>query len=250
MSMNKRFGIIGFPLGHSFSKHYFEGFFAENKLDNYYFDNYELKKISDIEQVFDEVTDLCGFSVTIPYKEQIIPYLDNLDELAERVGAVNCVKVIKDGQSTRKIGYNTDVHGFMKSLDQFLNNAHPSALVLGSGGASKAVCVGLEEMEIDYLVVSRTPKANEISYKDVTKKLLNQYKLIINTTPLGMSPNIDDKPDLPYKYINDLYCAYDLVYNPAYTSFMDEFTKRGARVKCGLDMLVYQAEKAWEIYNE
>ena len=247
--MDKKFGIIGFPLGHSFSKRYFDNFFIENSLTNHSFNNYELKDITAINQMISEVPNLCGFSVTIPYKEQIIPYLDKLDILAERVGAVNCVKVVKGQYSTTKIGYNTDVYGFVKSLELFLDDKRPSALVLGSGGASKAVCVGLDGLGISYKVVSRSPLLDQISYEDIAKDMLDNYKLVINTTPLGMYPKVEGKPNFPYNLITDDFYAYDLVYNPEHTAFMEEFSSRGSRVKSGFDMLIFQAEKAWEIYN-
>lgn len=248
--MDRKFGIIGYPLGHSFSKKYFDDFFLKNSLFNCSYETFPIENIEMVEDIIASNKTLEGFSVTIPHKEKIIPFLDELEPLARRVGAVNCVKIIREGNSIRKIGYNTDVLGFSYSMKRFLDGAKPKALILGSGGASKAVCVALEEMEISYLIISRKASDKTLAYSDITPELLLQYKLIINTTPVGMFPKVEDAPNLPYHLITDEFYGFDLVYNPPHTKFMDEFKKRGAKFINGDDMLIEQAREAWAIYNK
>lgn len=248
--MARKFGIIGYPLGHSFSKKYFDDFFQKNSLFDCSYETFPIENIEMIEDVIASNKTLMGFSVTIPHKEKVIPFLDELDSLAARVGAVNCVKIIREQGSIRKIGYNTDVLGFSYSLKKFLNGAKPKALVLGSGGASKAVCVALEEMGIEYIIVSRTSWNKMITYSDITPELLVEYKLIVNTTPVGMFPNIEQSPDFPYNLLTEEFYGFDLVYNPPHTAFMNEFQKLGAKFVNGNEMLIEQAREAWSIYNK
>ena len=247
----RKFGLIGYPLGHSFSKRFFDSFFEKNSLNDAQFNNYEIASISDFEKIVEQEIELKGLTVTIPHKESIIPYLDELDSSAKSVGAVNCVKIVRDltkGQYlVRKIGYNSDVYGFRNSLLRFLDNLDIKALVLGSGGASKAVCAVLKELKIDYKIVSRS---GDFNYKDIGRDIFLSHKLVINTTPLGMYPNIDTKPDIPYDMVTSEHYAFDLVYNPEDTLFMKEFSQRGAKSINGYEMLIEQAKKAWSIFNE
>ena len=241
---------MGYPLIHSFSKSYFEDFFIRNNFSDCVFSNFELSDIAHINEIIDSKPQLEGFSVTVPHKQSVIPLLTSVSPLAQRTGAVNCVKIIRGQFLTQKIGYNTDVIGFKKSLELFLDNRKPKALVLGDGGASKAVCVALQDMGIDYVIVSRTQSANKITYDQLTPDIFTSHKLIINTTVLGMFPATTDKPDLPYHLITGEFMGFDLVYNPSVTRFLDEFKSRGAKYINGSEMLIYQAEAAWDIYNK
>ncbi len=244
--MTRYFGLLGYPLGHSFSKQYFTDFFEKESLDCKYL-NFELENASDMVQVVATNEQLKGFSVTIPHKENIIKHLDKLDKLAQRVGAVNCVKINPDRTMT---GYNTDVVGFGDSLKDLLQGSKPKALVLGSGGASKAVRVALEDMEIEYVLVSRTARNGAKSYDDLTFEDILNHKLIINTTPLGMFPNIDNSPNINYEAITNEHFAFDLVYNPLQTQFLEYCKAKGAKTRCGIDMLHIQAQAAWKIFNK
>ena len=243
------YGLIGFPLGHSFSK----GFFTEKfkKLGLSETHSYELFEISDI-QTFPELlknygTQLKGINVTIPHKKAIMPFLDALDSSAERVGAVNVIKFKEDG---KLIGYNSDYYGFKLSLEEFLNDINSlNALILGNGGASKAVQVALDDLGITWKTVSRKPSEGELSYKELNESIFNKYKLIINTSPVGTYPNIENCPNIPYQFLTEQHYLYDLVYNPAETLFMKFGLEKGAKVHNGLKMLHLQAEKAWEIWN-
>lgn len=250
MVMNREFGLVGYPLIHSFSKSYFDDFFEKGGFVDCRFQNFEIDDIALIENIISSRSQLEGFSVTVPHKQSIIPYLTSLDPLAQRVGAVNCVKIIRGQFSVQIIGYNTDVIGFKKSLTLFLGDKTPKALVLGDGGASKAVCVALQEIGIDYIIISRTQSDNKITYAQITDDVFISHKLIINTTVLGMFPATSEKPDLPYHLITDEFMAFDLVYNPAETRFLSEFEARRAKFINGSEMLIYQAQAAWEIYNK
>ena len=244
------FGLIGYPLGHSFSKKYFtEKFISESITETYY----ELFPIENIEKFPDLILkkkNLLGLNVTIPYKEQIIQFLDDIDLSAKKIGAVNCVKIKKGKTSDKLIGYNTDVYGFEKSFLPFLQKHHTKALILGTGGASKAVEFVLKKLNIDYMYVSRTPKSKKIiGYNDLDKDVLSNYPIIINTSPLGMFPNVNSAPAIPFKFLNSKHLLYDLVYNPEETKFMALGRDYSATVSNGLSMLHEQAEKAWEIWN-
>jgi shikimate dehydrogenase len=243
------YGIIGNPLGHSFSKKYFEEKFEKNSILAQFL-NFEIPSINDLAQVLENNDGLKGICVTIPYKEEVIPFLNEIDPLAEKLGAVNSVKITrKEGQLILK-GYNTDIIGFGDSLKKFLNGAKPKALILGTGGASKAVAGALELQEIPYLFVSRTAKGKCISYEMLDEKMMTEHQLIINCSPLGTFPKIDTCPDIPYQYIGKEHFLYDLVYNPAQTLFMKKGAGNGAKTLNGLEMLHGQAEKNWEIWNE
>lgn len=245
----KEFGLIGHPLSHSFSKSYFEEKFREENLEQYFYHLFDILNLkAELPEILQGHPHLVGLNVTIPYKEQIIPLLTALDESAQKVGAVNVIKVNKN----QLIGYNSDYYGFRTSLIKWLNNSHlKRALVLGSGGASKAVVAALNDLDIEPTIVSRKPTGSEVSYEDlyVQKELISASQLIVNTSPVGMHPNEADCPDIPYDLLTASHWLYDLVYNPEVTSFMRKGAAQGARIKNGLDMLHLQAEKSWEIWS-
>jgi shikimate dehydrogenase len=246
--MNK-YGLIGSQLTHSFSKTYFqEKFDKENIIASY-----ELFELSNLDNfiAFIENNSLNGLNVTIPFKQAVIPYLDEIDSVAKESGAVNCIKITIDNGRKTLIGYNTDVYGFKQSIKPFLESKHERALILGAGGASKAVAYVLKEIGIDYLFVSRDPlgAANTIAYQDLNEYVIKAHKLIINTTPLGMYPNTGTSPDLPYSALTADHLLYDLVYNPEETVFLKKGKEKGAVTMNGLSMLHLQAEKSWEIFN-
>lgn len=243
----KKFGLIGFPLGHSFSKNFFKEKFIRERYSEITYENYEINSIEKLSDILTNNPDLRGFNVTIPYKEKIIPLLDDIDIIAKKIGSVNTVK-ISDG---KLIGYNTDYLGFRESIISWLPNTNISALVLGSGGSSKAIKYVLDDLRISYKVISRDSKDMKISYKELKNfSMISTSKLIINTTPLGMSPNVDGFPDIDYNLINNKHFVFDLVYNPIKTKFLSLCEERGANIKNGYEMLVAQAEKAWEIWNK
>ena len=248
----KLLGLIGYPLSHSFSKKYFTQKFENEGLTHDW--EYELFPIESIEQLPDLLRghpNLVGLNATIPYKEDVIYWLDELDETAEVIGAVNCIQII-DGKLK---GYNTDYYGFQKSLLDLLHNPSPKenldikALILGTGGSAKAVGYALKKLEIPYLSVSRHISEHGLTYQDLDEAVMASHQLIVNCTPLGMSPNTDGCPPIPYEYIDYQHFMYDLIYNPEETTFMKKGKERGAKVKSGLDMLYFQAEKGWEIWN-
>lgn len=238
------FGLIGKTLRHSFSQNYFENKFKTLNLKNHSYKLFELESISEIERVFELKPN--GLNVTIPYKEAIIPFLSRLDDSAKKVGAVNVIA----REANQYIGYNSDYFGFKSSLQGWLKRNDIQALVLGSGGASKAVIAALKDLSIGHLVVSRNPELHQIGYQDINAELLAQYHLVINTTPLGMYPNIDNYPKLPYEQLSSSHYLYDLVYNPEQTQFLKKGNLYGANTKNGIEMLHLQAEKSWEIWSE
>ena len=241
------FGLIGFPLGHSFSKTYFTDKFEKEGLGNCAFELFPIPDIQHFSGLIQSQPNLKGLAVTIPYKEAVIPFLHQMSDEARMIGAVNCIQ-ISDGMLT---GYNTDVIGFEKSFSPLLGPYHKKALVLGTGGASKAVQFILKKMGIPFLLVSRNPAqhAGVIDYSSICKELLEQYTIIINCSPVGMSPLVLEKPAIPYEFITSQHYLYDLVYSPAETLFLLEGSSRGAVVKNGFDMLVFQAEENWAIWN-
>lgn len=242
------YGIIGFPLGHSFSKRYFTEKFRQGNINAEYL-NFELRDISEVAAILSKYQSLKGFNVTIPYKQAILPFLDDISEEARKVGAVNCVKIIRQNSHPRVIGYNTDIYGFKNALLRFIPGNISNALILGNGGAAKAVRYVLRELNIHTLTVSRTPHSpNEISYSEIAP-LLPEYHLIVNTTPLGTWPEIQTCPTLPYSLLTPRHYLFDLVYNPENTLFMQQGAAYGAHTCNGLDMLISQAEKGWEIWN-
>lgn len=248
----KRYGLVGYPLGHSFSAGYFaEKFAALGLADECSYANYPLERIEELRQALSP--DIRGFNITIPHKQRILPLLSEIDPEAEAVGAVNCVKVLPDGSFK---GYNTDVYGFELSLRKMLATfpaplAALKALVLGTGGAAQAVHYVLRKLGIAYAGVSRTASGPQrLGYEQLTPEILDAHRLIVNTTPLGMHPNVEAKAALPYDSIGAGHYLYDLIYNPAQTAFLREGRVRGAWVKSGLEMLVLQAERSWEIWND
>ncbi len=239
------FGLIGYPLSHSFSRaHFFQKFEKEGILDAGY-ELFPLPAISAFAQLLEARPALRGLNVTIPYKLEVIPLLDELDQSAEKAGAVNCI----DFRGGKMIGYNTDVYGFEQSLHSWLTALPAKALILGSGGAARAVSCVLKGLGIDYRVVSRSRQKGDLAYGELSPALYQTHCLIINTTPLGMAPNVQTCPDIDFDQLGPQHFLYDLVYNPEKTVFLTKGMKRGCQVKNGLEMLHLQAERAWEIWN-
>lgn len=246
-----KYGLIGYPLKHSFSISYFNEKFQSENIDAEYV-NFEIPSIEDFMEVVEENPNLRGLNVTIPYKEQVIPYLDELDKDTAKIGAVNVIKIIPQGKGNVKlVGYNSDIVGFTRSIDPLLQSHHVKALILGTGGASKAVFHGLANLGIKATFVSRTKKSNDIlTYQELTPEIMQEHTVIVNTTPLGMYPNVDACPDIPYDQLTPNHLLYDLLYNPHETLFMKKGMERGATVKNGLEMLLLQAFVSWEIWNK
>lgn len=245
--MNK-YGLIGFPLTHSFSKKFFTEKFKRESISAAY-ENFEIEKISRLTEIVEAETDLAGLNVTIPYKEQVIPFLDELDRAAEKVGAVNTIKITRKAQKIHLKGFNTDTWGFEISLKPLLREYHTKALILGTGGASKAIKFVLDKLNIEYISASiEELKNREIRYKDIDRKMMSDRLLVINATPLGTYPKTDTFPPIPYEYISDEHLLFDLVYNPEMTEFLKKGRERGAIVKNGLEMLQQQALKSYEIW--
>jgi shikimate dehydrogenase len=238
------FGLLGKTLGHSFSKPFFEAYFKVNQLDASY-SNFEIESIEEVKSVFD-LEGLSGINVTFPYKESIIPFLDEISPEAKIIGAVNTVKIVEG----KRIGFNTDAFGFQQSIKPFLTNLHEKALILGTGGASKAVAYVLKNIGIDTLYISRNPSnSNEFSYADLNEYMLRACKLIVNTTPVGTFPNINEAPEFPFHYLTTEHLVVDLIYNPSETLFLSNAKQAGATILNGESMLKEQALKSWEIWT-
>ncbi|MDE7411625.1 MAG: shikimate dehydrogenase [Paramuribaculum sp.] len=244
-SGEKIYGLIGRTLGHSFSRQYFTDKFTVNNIKASYV-NFELPDISLFPQLIASNPSLCGLNVTIPYKESIIPYIDYIDDTAQSIGAINTIK-FSQGQLC---GYNTDIIGFCNSIRTILKPYQNNALILGTGGASKAIAAGLKQLGINYIKVSRTPGAGQISYDDLDADTIDSHTIIINTTPLGTFPDVETAPPIPYQLLSPKHLCYDLVYNPARTAFLNNCQARGCTIKNGLEMLQLQAEASWNIWNE
>lgn len=246
---NILFGLLGKNISYSFSKTHFSKKFMDLQLTNHKYVNFDIENIEEFLEIISKYNkSLKGCNVTIPYKESIFNYLDEIDRTASEIGAVNTIKFSSDG---KLVGYNTDVVGFEKSLIPLLKTHHTKALILGTGGASKAVAYVLKKIDIDYFKVSRNPKDNLVlTYADISNQLLNEYSLIINCSPLGTYPNINEKPMIPYQFLTSKHLLYDLIYNPVETAFLIEGKKRGTQVKNGLEMLELQAEESWRIWNK
>jgi len=246
----RKFGLIGFPLTHSFSQKYFNSKFSRENISDAEFHLFEIDYISKFQDLIKDNPTLKGLSVTIPYKEKVLSYMDELDPACKAIGAVNCIKI----HSGKLIGYNTDYIGFYDSLKIWLKAERPNALILGTGGASKAVAQALKDIGIKYLFVSRETKTeqNIISYEKLgsNPEIMMDHHLIINTTPLGTFPKVDEMPTIPLNSVTAKHKVYDLVYNPEKTFLMRSFEARGALSKNGLEMLHLQAEAAWKIWNE
>jgi shikimate dehydrogenase len=239
----RTYGLIGKTLGYSFSKSFFERYFSENDIDAQ-FHNFELAAIEDINRVFEQ--QIGGLSVTIPYKESIIPFLDDLSIEAKVIGAVNCIQ-FKDGQ---KVGHNTDAYGFQQSIKPFLTNQHERALIFGTGGASKAIAYVLKNLGIDVLFISRDPKEDKhFSYAQINDHMLNACKLLVNCTPVGTLDFKDSKFDLPFEFLTEEHLVVDLVYNPPMTDLLLRSKQQGATVLNGESMLKHQALRSWKIWN-
>ena len=244
----RRFGLIGFPLSHSFSPAYFAKKFDSEGHSDCSYEAFPIKSIEELTSLLSDNPEIEGLNVTIPYKKIVLPYLKNYIEAVETTGACNCIK-IRNGKLT---GYNTDVVGFEKSLLPHLTNAHNKALILGTGGAAAAVEFVLRKSGIKFLFVSRQRQQGKsiLTYDQINKDILNEHKLIINTTPLGMYPNVDECPDIFYDYLTKDHYLYDLVYNPQQTLFLKKGAAKGAITKNGADMLIIQAEESWKIWND
>ena len=242
----KLYGLIGHPLSHSFSKKYFTEKFVKEHITDCEFLLFDISNIKEFRNVLEQNPNLKGLSVTIPYKETVMEYLDEINDEAQQIGAVNTIKI----ENNKLIGYNTDYFGFKQSLKPFLEISQERALILGTGGASKAVFYALNSLNIKCLFVSRNPKnENEISYEEVNEYVIRNHQIIVNTTPVGTFPKVDEKPAINYNELTSKHLLYDLVYNPSETQFLKEGKQRGAMVLNGLQMLQLQAEKAWEIWN-
>ncbi|HMU69554.1 MAG TPA: shikimate dehydrogenase [Chitinophagales bacterium] len=242
----KHFGLIGFPLSHSFSETYFREKFSREEIEDCIYELFPLENIEDVRLLFEVNKDLVGLNVTIPYKESVIEYLDDLDPVAQKIGAVNCIHI----DEIQRTGYNTDWMGFRDAIKPFLNKPHQHALVLGTGGASKAVVYALRELGLHVTLVSRSSGNKKIAYGDITSDIIAHHTVIVNCTPLGMYPNTNECPDIPYDLITDQHLLFDLIYNPGETLFLQKGKAKGATISNGLEMLRLQAEYAWEIWNQ
>lgn len=240
----RTFGLIGFPLSHSFSVRYFEEKFSKENIRDAQYLNFPIESIEDFPALIKE-QNLSGLNVTIPYKQQVIEYLDELDSIAEEIGAVNLIKF----ENGKRKGYNTDVHGFRESLKNLIGKQKPKALIIGTGGSSKAVSYALKELGIEFNFVSRRKTSEVFTFSDLNQEIISEHLLIINTTPLGMFPNESDCAPIPYPFISPAHFLFDLVYNPAETLFLKNGKAQGASVKNGYEMLVLQAEENWRIWN-
>lgn len=243
------FGLIGYPLEHTFSKEYFRKKFEREGLKDCWYELYPLKEIDELPQLLTKHPELLGLNVTIPYKRLVMDYLDVIDGEAYEIGAVNTIKIEYKNYTRKLKGFNTDAHGFRLSLEPLLTGHHQEALVLGTGGASKAILHVLNQKGISYQVVSRQPGPEKIAYEDLTPQVIEKTKLIINTTPLGMYPETNACPPLLYEAIGPQHLLYDLIYNPSTTLFLQKGLEQGAQVKNGLEMLEQQAEKSWTIWQ-
>lgn len=244
-----KYGLIGYPLEHSFSRNYFNEKFRNERIDAEY-DNFEIPSIENFKEVLETTPNLRGLNVTIPYKEEVIRYLDELSAEARAIGAVNVIRVTHKGSKTVLKGFNSDVIGFTRSIESMLEPLHRKALILGTGGAAKAVDYGLKSLGLGTLFVSRTARLGVITYNDVTPDLIRSHKVIVNCTPLGMYPHVDSCPPLPYEAMDSHTQLYDLLYNPDETLFMQKGRQQGAITKNGLEMLLLQAFASWEMWQE
>ncbi|MGN0068656.1 MAG: shikimate dehydrogenase family protein [Prevotella sp.] len=243
-----KYGLIGFPLGHSFSISYFNEKFANENIDAQYL-NFEIPEIGNLPEILASNPELKGLNVTIPYKQKVISYLDAISPEARAIGAVNVIKVEHKGTRTVLKGYNSDVIGFTKSIEPMLESCHRKALILGTGGASKAIDFGLKSLGLETRFVSRTGKDGAMKYTDITDETINTYKVIVNCTPCGMYPHAEECPDLPYDAMDSHTILYDLIYNPDETLFMKKGAQQGATTKNGLEMLLLQAFASWNFWQ-
>lgn len=243
----EKYGLIGKNISYSFSKQYFTDKFEQENLPNFSYENFDISDINQLQSIVAETLYLKGLNVTIPYKESVFPFLDKIDKKALAIGAVNTIKITK---KQKLKGYNTDYYGFKKAIKPYLKPHHKKALILGTGGASKAVAYALHTLEIEYKFVSRNPKMEQLSYEDLNSEIFNEYHIVINCTPLGTFPNIAEFPPLPYSFFTNKHLAFDLIYNPAETSFLQKAKEFKSETLNGYQMLIFQAEKAWRIWNK
>lgn len=243
-----KYGIIGHPLGHSFSKNYFNEKFHDEGIDAEYI-NFDIQNIGNLPEVLATNPELKGLNVTIPYKEKVLSYLDYISVEARAIGAVNVIRVEHKGNNVLLKGYNSDVIGFTRSIEPILEKFHRKALVLGTGGASKAVSYGLKSLGLETVLVSRFERPGTIQYKDITPDVVREYKVIVNCTPCGMYPNYEECPELPYEALDSHNLLYDLIYNPDETLFMKKGREQGALTKNGIEMLLLQAFASWNFWN-
>ena len=245
-----KYGLIGYPLGHSFSISYFNQRFQDEGINAVY-ENYEIPTIEALDEVINLNPELKGLNVTIPYKEKVIPYLDSITPEARAIGAVNVIKVTHSGKDVKLKGYNSDVIGFTKSIEPMLDkNWHKKALILGTGGASEAINFGLKHLGLETVFVSRYERPDTIQYQNITPEVVQEYNVIVNCTPIGMYPKTEECPLLPYEAMDSHTILYDLIYNPDETLFMKLGAKNGAQTKNGLEMLLLQAFASWEFWHE
>lgn len=244
---SKKYGLLGKNISYSFSKKYFTEKFSNQLFADCSYENFDIESIAEFPILLKNNLDIKGLNVTIPYKESILPYLDKLSKKATLIGAVNVVRYTKNGLLK---GYNSDYYGFKKSIQPLLQPHHKKALILGTGGASKAVAFALDELNIYYTFVSREASDKTITYDRINATTFDNFQIVINCTPLGTSPNIEEFPPIPYHFFTDKHLAFDLIYNPEESAFLRKAKKRGATIKNGFEMLIFQAEKAWEIWNK
>jgi len=244
-----KYGLIGYPLGHSFSISYFNQKFADEGINAKY-ENYEIQSIDELTEILDKTPELRGLNVTIPYKEKVLPFLDSISPEARAIGAVNVIRVTHDKNKIRLKGFNSDVIGFTQSIEPMIDSKrHKKALILGTGGASKAISYGLKSLGLETVFVSRYERPGTIQYGKITPEVVKEYNVIVNCTPIGMYPKTDDCPPLPYEAMDKHTILYDLIYNPDQTMFMRRGAEYGAQVKNGLEMLLLQAFASWEFWN-
>lgn len=243
-----KYGLIGYPLGHSFSISYFNQKFTDEGINAKYL-NFEIPSIENLIEVLDLNPELKGLNVTIPYKEKVMEYLDFISPEARAIGAVNVIRVTHEGSNVKLKGFNSDVIGFTQSIEPMLEKHHQKALILGTGGASKAINYGLKSLGLETVYVSRFRRPKTICYEDITPEVVKEYNVIVNCTPVGMFPKTEECPNLPYEAMDENNILYDLIYNPDETLFMKRGAERGASVKNGLEMLLLQAFASWEFWN-
>jgi len=244
-----KYGLIGYPLGHSFSVSYFNQKFADERINAKYI-NFEIPSIDELPEIIAKNPELKGLNVTIPYKEKVLDFLDTISPEARAIGAVNVIRITHTGNKITLKGYNSDVIGFTQSIEPMIDKKwHKKALILGTGGASKAINYGLKALGLETVFVSRYERPDTVQYKNITPEIVKEYNVIVNCTPLGMYPHSDECPDLPYEALDSHTILYDLIYNPDQTLFMRKGTERGADVKNGLEMLLLQAFASWEFWN-
>lgn len=241
----KRYGLIGYPLTHSFSQKYFTEKFLREALNDHVYENFPIQEISALKDVLTSNHDLFGLNVTIPYKKEVLDYLDECSPAVAAMGACNCIKIVEG----KLLGFNTDVIGFERSLRPFLKPEHTAALILGTGGAAVAVAYVMDQLGIQYQYVSRQKTPNSITYAEIDQQTITDHSLIINTTPLGMYPAVNDCPPLPYEHLTSKHHCFDLIYNPAETLFLQKAAAQNATVQNGAEMLIIQAEESWRIWN-